>query len=151
MSEMSLISSFEKDCLCEKLIKMYSEQVRKISSVGGSTLRDGVKRAMQALLTHEVELHFNWTGMKGYKGDQTERRSFRQLKLSHVVKGVYTIQRRRNVTKCGGGGTSLNSGSESGGHKHIFAPPPTLKSGGGNLPPPPRFLRQCNYIIFIEQ
>ena len=34
------------------------------------------------------------------------------------------------------GGTSLNSGSESGGHKHIFA----LHSencGGGHLPPMP--------------
>ena len=44
-----------------------------------------------------------------------------------------------------GGGTSLNSGSESvGGHKHIFALH-SEKWGGGHMPPcppPPRFLRQ---------
>ena len=39
------------------------------------------------------------------------------------------MQRRRNVTKWGGGGTSLNSGSESGGGGTNISLPPTLKSG----------------------
>ena len=42
-----------------------------------------------------------------------------------------------------GGGTSLNSRSESGGGTNISLPS-TLKSGGAHAPlAPPRFLRQC--------
>ena len=51
-------------------------------------------------------------------------------------------QRRRNVTKCVcvcvWGGTSLYSGSESGGgHKHIFAPHSEKWGAHAPLAPPP--------------
>ena len=63
------------------------------------------------------------------------------LTLCMYINSVGTWQ---NV---GGGGTSLNSGSESGGAQTYLCPPLWKVGGGAHAPlPPPRFLRQCIYM-----
>jgi len=64
-------------------------QISQLTVSGGTNIREAVRRAMQTVLAHNVEMHFNWSGVSGPKAkeNQAERRAFSTLKLSQAVRG----------------------------------------------------------------
>ena len=68
-------------------------QTSQLSEAGGVYLREAVRRTMQQLLTHNVELHLNWSGVSGPKAkeDQTERKAFRSFRSCQAVRGKQAI------------------------------------------------------------
>ena len=53
---------------------------------GGSNVTDFVKRSMIDLLSNDLQLMFNWTGAKGWKGDDVDiRRAFKHTSLCSIL------------------------------------------------------------------
>ena len=54
--------------------------------IGGDSLRSCVKRILEVLLAHEVQLLFNWAGTVGRKSkDQKPKLAFKNTELCPIL------------------------------------------------------------------
>ena len=61
--------------------------MKELSFKGAADLTDTVRRVMKSVVTHQVEMEYNWSGAKGRKrGDEApEVKALKSLKLSSAV------------------------------------------------------------------
>ena len=61
-------------------------QEKQLAGLGGLNVKDGVRRTMGYILTHEMALKFNWLGKSGGRRVEGEmKQGFGLLRLAAVV------------------------------------------------------------------
>ena len=59
--------------------------------MGGSNLKDAVKRTLNYFMSHEAQLQINWVGRKGYRAgeDQEEKAALGAIKVAGCIESNY--------------------------------------------------------------
>ena len=68
-------------------------QMNHLMLIGGSTVKDAVRRIMTSVMEHKVTLGYNWAGKAGWKGkDGVAKRPFGNLVLCTVITSISELR-----------------------------------------------------------
>jgi len=65
-------------------------QINDLAVIGGSNVKENVRRVMSHVLQHAVALQYNWAGKSGWKSQSEEAKlAFGNLLICSAIKRVY--------------------------------------------------------------